>query len=106
MSGEFTDPLHDPRFPDRPTTQDFWRLSEISMQHDGRVIEGGESISAIVNEIVDYDTLLYMARHRLGTAFQIDETKVSPRMFAMFLSAYIDAFVKGAEFVRRGGHRE
>lgn len=99
-----TDPLRDPRFPDRPQTPDFWRLSEVALDHDARAVET-EDVGQILAEMVDEPSLMYMAEHRLGNAFGITPVGVGPGLFAVLMGIYYDAFAKGVDFQKRGGHR-
>lgn len=66
MNDDFIDPLNDPRFPDRPNTPDFWRLSETAMQLDGQVNEGDEDIEKIFESLCDMESLLYITDQRSG----------------------------------------
>lgn len=105
MTG-FTDPLRDPRFPDRPQTPDFWRLSEIGLAHDAAATEGGHSIGSIIGDVIDERSLIYYAEHRLGNAFEMKLDALGPAGKALIMSVYIDAFLKGASFEKAGGHRD
>lgn len=95
---EFIDPLNDPRFPDRPTHEDFWRMSEVCLAHDAEATESGGGLMAIVDRIVDEKSLMYLMKNRLATAFGTEPT---PQMMAL----YLDAFCLGADYQQRGGHR-
>lgn len=91
-----TDPLNDPRFPDRPTHPDFWRISESVLQLDGKADEGAQSFDTIVYPLVDVRSLGYMAHQRalrMGTGF-VSET------------LYLDGFLAGVLFQQKGGHRD
>lgn len=59
-----SDPLSDPRFPDRPQHPDFWRLSSALTKADGDATEGDKSVEEIVG--VDGQSLVYVANNRVG----------------------------------------
>ena len=97
MSDEFADPLNDPRFPDRPNTADFWRLSEAVLRNDGDATEGGRSAEQIYSdEIADLRSVLYMAKAR---AAMMGLPAISGA------TLWLDAFAAGVRFQQAGGHR-
>lgn len=99
------DPLNDPRFPDRPTHPDFWRLSEIVTQNDGDATEGGKSTFEILG--IDEESFMYFLEQRLGTVTQAAHVAdLGPRMHRFVQAVYIDAFAAGKKFAERGGHQE
>lgn len=102
MSGEFTDPLNDPRFPDRPNSPEFWRLVEVGLRHDGVSAEVGQAaIEQVIEQYIPYRDALYYARQRLGTAFGPSFEVLPSHLQAMITATWLDAFCKGAEFVSR-----
>lgn len=102
---EFVDPLNDPRFPDRPNTPDFWRLAEIGNAHDGESLEGGGP-GVVIGEMVDEASLMYLIKHRLGTAFGPRMERFDRQTQFMIMAVYMDAFAMGYHFHERGGHRD
>lgn len=100
-----TDLLNDPRFPDRPTHPDFWRISQVLTMNDGRATEGGQSVPEITAAVVDIDSLTYAAKQRAGIACQALGLPTSPGWVAKLASVWIDAFVAGATFEQEGGHQ-
>lgn len=102
-----TDPLNDPRFPNRPNTPDFWRLSEVALAHDAAVDleDGGRPLADVIAELVDEPSLIYLASQRMGNAFDISPRSVGPELWVIFLGLYLDAFCKGVSFEKAGGHR-
>lgn len=100
-----SDPLNDPAFPDRPQTQDFWRLADVALAHDATSYET-DGIDSIVTGMVDLPSLMYVAQNRIGTAYGIDLDAVPTVVKLRFLAIYLDAFALGVDFERRGGHRE
>jgi hypothetical protein len=98
-----TDPLNDPRFPDRPTHPDYWRISEILLANDGDATEGGKTIPEITAAVVDIESLTYVAKQRAGLMCQA--LGLDPRLAIYLSTAWIDAFTAGATFQERGGHR-
>lgn len=97
------DPLNDPRFPDRPTHPDFWRMSESVLQHDGQATEGKQSVEQIVGETVDVESLKYFATQRAGTACQL--SGLPEAMVPVLAGVWMDAFMAGARYQQRGGHQ-
>jgi len=99
------DPFDSDLFPDRPDTPDFWRLSEVGLHHDGAALEEEDGLNRIINSIIDQPSLLYAIEHRLGNAGVI--TPATPiALKAKLMALYVDAFCLGADFIRRGGHRD
>lgn len=96
-SGEFVDPLNDPRFPDRPNTPEFWRLVEIGLAHDATSVEH-KGTQSVINGMVDEQTLIYYARHRLGTAFGPQMSTFTRDQQILVMAVYLDAFAKGYDF--------
>lgn len=112
------DPLRDPNFPDRPQHPDFWRISEVVLQLDSRLAEENlpdEEIQAQVSEVVDLDSLQYMAAHRSGQCLKqiMDDMELpepvrellTPIIFPIMAASWSDAFLMGATFQERGGHQ-
>jgi hypothetical protein len=98
-----SDPLNDPRFPDRPTHPDFWRMSEIILQQDGDATEGGQSVEEIVKETVDMQSLSYFAMQRAGK--QLQNAGLPEALMPVVAATWMDAFLAGATFQKRGGHQ-
>jgi hypothetical protein len=98
-------PSYDPRFPDRPNTPDFWRLAEIGQQHDGEALEGAGP-GAVIQSMVDEQSLMYLIKHRLGTAFGMGMATLRQDQQIMVMAVYMDAFAMGYDFHERGGHRD
>jgi hypothetical protein len=98
-----SDPLNDPRFPERPTHPDFWRMSEVVLQHDGEATEDNLPMEEIVKDTVDLESLTYFAMQRAGTYCQ---AMGLPKDFETLVgSVWMDAFMAGAKFQQRGGHQ-
>lgn len=98
-----SDPLKDDRFPDRPQHPDFWRISEVVLQHDGDAVEAGRSMEEIVKDTVDLESLTYFAMQRAGTYCQ---AMGLPKDFETLVgSVWMDAFMAGARYEERGGHQ-
>lgn len=99
-----SDPLNDPRFPDRPTHPDFWRISEVVLQNDGQATESPKrSMEDIVRDTVDPESLSYFAMQRAGTYCQAMGLPES--LVPVLGSLWLDAFVAGARYQQRGGHQ-
>jgi hypothetical protein len=100
-----SDPLNDPRFPDRPNHPDFWRLAEVGMAHDADAIEKRGGLQQVIASIIDERSLLYAAEHRLGNGGALTPG-MSSMQKARLMAIFVDAFCLGADFIKRGGHRE
>lgn len=98
-----SDPLNDPRFPERPTHPDFWRISEVLLQHDGEAVEGDLPVEEIVKETVDMKSLTYVAMQRAGIACQ--RSGLPEALVPVLAGTWLDAFMAGAKFQQRGGHQ-
>lgn len=98
-----SDPLNDPRFPERPTHPDFWRMSEVILQQDGEADEGGQSVEEIVKDTVDLPSLSYFAMQRAG--IQCQRTGLPEALVPVLASSWMDAFLAGVRFQQRGGHQ-
>lgn len=99
------DPLRDPRFPDRPQSPDFWRITEVVNQQDGRSTEGQQEMDQVIGDIVDGEAVAYMAVQRARMVQResgLSENKVLTQMMA---AIWVDAFTVGVRFERAGGHR-
>jgi hypothetical protein len=98
-----SDPLNDPRFPGRPTHPDFWRMSEVVLQNDGEATEGAQSMEEIVKDTVDLESLTYFAMQRAG--IYCKGMGLPESMVPVLGSLWLDAFMAGAKFQKRGGHQ-
>lgn len=86
----------DPRFPERPHTLDFARLSAAVAYNDA--VADMLDVNAALE--CDMASLIYLAKGRAG-AFFGGESLVKTAHLAL----YMDAFQLGVEFTKRGGHR-
>lgn len=98
-----SDFFRDPDFPDRPQSQDYWRLVEVVNKFDGDASEGSRDLEAIAAEHVDPDAVTYMAiqrglRMEMATAGGVSAHHVAP--------IWIEAFLSGVAFQKAGGHRD
>lgn len=107
---EFIDPLRDPRFPDRPQTPDFWRLSEILHRVDATATEPtrpGHPLEVVIGDIADFDSAIHLSNHRVrrlcDQTFGPDTAAI---IIASVQAAWLDGFAVGAMFEREGGHRD
>ena len=99
-----TDPLNDPRFADRPTHPDFWRISEALTWADGRSREAQQSVPEIIAGMVDEKSLSYASGQRAGLMVQALGAPES--LVPLIQGAWLDAFIAGVRFQSQGGHRE
>lgn len=86
----------DPRFPERPHTLDFARLSSAAGEMDAvaDMLSFDEALGC------DMESLLYIAKGRAGLSFG------GPHMVkSAHLAIYFDAFQLGVGFQKKGGHR-
>jgi hypothetical protein len=92
----------------RPNHPDFWRLSEIILKYDGRVQDavrqgekGEDVVSACIEEVVDGESLAYMALQR---AFRImgvsttEDVQTNAAALSMLATMYTEAFVMGSAY--------
>lgn len=96
------DPLlePDPRFPDRPHTLDFARLSG-AVGHQDAV---GDMLGLEAALQVDFDSLAYMARGRIQMAM-LSGARSGLSGELILQTIYMDAFNLGVLFQQRGGRR-
>lgn len=97
-----------PAFPDRPDHPDFWRLSEILLQIDGRSNEDGREVFDEVSDNIDPASLIYMAegraKHGLQEFVAAKRDRVTTTdVVALVTAAWVEAFLVGARFQQRGG---
>lgn len=79
----------------RPQHPDFWALSDIILQNDGKTEDAGFDLLAFINEMADSDSVVYMARQRAMRA--------TPDLMLQILLAgmWIDAFTVGYRLAQR-----
>jgi hypothetical protein len=102
------DPFSDPRFPDRPTHPDFWRLSEIVLQLDGDTVEGGLSMEQQIEKDSDPLAVLYMSTERAKKMFMSLTMACGPyvpedALLACLGVMWVEGFLAGTRFQQRGG---
>jgi len=78
---------YDPRFPDRPQTPEFDKLSELAIHQDG--LGPGDFLTED-----ELNALIYIAKNR--TAFAV----LSLGKEAANMSIYMDAFILGLQYGR------
>jgi hypothetical protein len=93
-----TDPINDPRFPDRPQHPDFWRLVSAVNYLDGEATEGDRPTQDILAQYVDGDSLVYLAQQRFLRALEAMGDDLNVQDFGLVL--YMDAFCLGVQFTR------
>ena len=99
MSDFFRDPNH----PDRPQSQDYWRLVDVVNRLDGYAAESNRTVEDIAREMVDPEALTYMAfqrglRMEMATDGAVPAIAVAP--------IWLEAFLAGIAFQQAGGHRD
>jgi hypothetical protein len=90
------DPLGRDEYPDRPDHPDFWKLSSAVLANDGAV-EAGESLESVVGQHADFESVVYMAKHRAARAMGVNPS--DPRLVT-WVSMWLDAFTVGARYQR------
>lgn len=90
------DPLNDPRFPNRPSHPDFWRLVDSVNYLDGEALEGGRSPANIVGQYIDLGSLIYMAGQRVLRT----HTRFTKEQNAAVIGLYMDAFALGCRYTK------
>lgn len=84
-------------FPDRPDHRDFWKLSDVVLQHDGLTEDPGFDMRAHIATVLDPDSLQYMMEARVQR--QLAQATHGPLITAQAL--WLDAFFIGVAFARR-----
>lgn len=97
------DPLNDPRFPNRPTHPDYWRIAEVAMQQDGKAEEGKQSVPQILEGVVDHESATYAATNR--ALIMCQKTGLPEALAPVLAAVWLDAFSVGVRFQQRGGHQ-
>lgn len=90
----------------RPDVPEFWHLSEIVLQHDGRFEDGGNpaALEEVVNEFCPVEVVAYMGVQRSARALQGHGPVLTlPEVHALMAATWIDAFAAGASYERRYG---
>lgn len=86
-------------FPNRPDHDDFRLLSKVVREHDDRS-DQGNSLTEIVSEFIDLNSLGYMADQRCkAMGERLDVAKVNP--VRLMKAAWFDAFMAGVDFQKR-----
>lgn len=89
-------------FPDRPDHPDFWRLSQVVIDHDKRADDNPnpETITEVLAENgIDFASLMYMARQRaLRVTGRRDNATPTETMLIVL---YLDAFLTGVGYQRK-----
>lgn len=94
----------------RPESPDFWSLSEIILQMDGKFEENPsqKTFTDLVNSRCDLDSITYMAFQRAFRILNISTSKEALDKFeqvSKLTALYIEAFVVGSTFEERKQQR-
>lgn len=95
--------FRDPDFPDRPQSQDYWRMVEVINRLDGEATEGGRGSGEVTAEYADPEAVMYMALQR---AMRMENATRGAIPAELVAALWIDGFVAGAAFQKAGGHRD
>lgn len=87
--------------PGRPQHPDMMVLIDLMVQLDGQATEGGRDAGDIAGEVVDAESLSYLAIMRVQRAQQLTNHKVDMRTEITMAALYLEAFVMGARFTER-----
>lgn len=106
--------FRDPSYPDRPQHPDFWRMVSVVNKLDGEAVEGGLKTAEILADIVDTDSLTYMATQRTlrlrghlqRTDPRLRAAMENPVTAAAMAALWLDAFAAGVLFQNEGGHQD
>lgn len=103
MPDDFVDPINDPRFPNRPTTEAFWKLCDVILQCEG-MFEDDPANDSIFEDLingvgVDMETLSYVANQRTLRllTFRGDNLRDSDKR-QIGMALWMDAFVHGYKY--------
>lgn len=77
--------MTDPRFPNRPDHPDFWLMSQALIDAD-KVADAGQEIPDIIGQVVDPDSLRYVAEQR---ALRALGPSAPHRSFAMAVALWM-----------------
>lgn len=96
---------------DRPDVPEFWNLSEILLQMDGRIEEGNYSLESVIDEVIPAEVAVYASHQRaLGLLVKKSElppflvaVMADPELMAMLGAMWIDGFIMGATYQQRHG---
>jgi hypothetical protein len=98
---------YDPRFPDRPQTEDFYTLSQAANSLDGMAETGMDLAELSEGEGVDDDSMVYMARGRTWYALQqLPEPEDDKHRHAQHTATWIDGFTVGLRFAHAKALKE
>ena len=87
----------DPKHPGRPTHEDFAALSAIVIAQDAAA-SNGMSFDALLADICDAKSLIYMADQRVMRATAALAPKPGVTLAALLATVYLDAFRTGVIF--------
>lgn len=91
----------------RPDTPQFWMLSDILIEQDS--IAETEGLAAAVENVIDLETLAYVAQQRAFRSLNIyTEAQAFTRQeeVAQLAAIWMDAFVTGAKYEHKLGRKE
>jgi hypothetical protein len=86
----------------RPDTPQFWMLSDILIEQDS--IAETDGLVAAVGEIIDLETLAYVAQQRAFRALNVytaEQALAHQEEVAKLAAIWMDAFVTGAKYGKR-----
>lgn len=104
MSTPFVDPRQpDPRFPDRPTHEDFVLLSTVVQEHDAKIEDKDFDFQRYVSETVDLPSVAYMAQQRVQMLVGQMNLPSHPMLIGALEAVFIDGLVIGAKYQEERG---
>lgn len=84
-------------FPARPDHPDFWKLSDVVLQHDGLTEEPSFDMRSHIATVLDPESLLYLVDQRVRR--QLERSPHGPLITAQAL--WLDAFMVGVAFAQQ-----
>lgn len=92
-------PPLDPRYPTRPNTETFWRISKIVSEHDRRIDEDKAMPSEVVASLdLDPGSVKYVASQRILRAIGVNPPRDETSLAALIQAVWVDAFAAGVAF--------
>lgn len=87
--------------PRAPQHADMFLLYDLILQMDGEAAEGGRDVGEIAGEIINPESLSWLAMQRVGRAEEATGEEYTLRGRVTAMALYLEGFVMGARFHRR-----
>lgn len=86
---------------DRPSHPDMTTLIDLILQLDGQASEGRRDVGDIAGEIIDPESLSYLAVQRVMRAQMLTHRPMDMRTQVTASALYLEGFVMGARYAAR-----